>query len=148
MYERILHPTDGSEGSEAAAEHAIELARRYDASLHVVYAVRTDVVPDAGGFGVYDALEEAGQTAVDAAVERAEAAGVETVEGAIERGRPHRVIVQYADEHDVDLVVMGTHGRTGLDHYLLGSVAEKVVRTSPVPVMTVRAPEAAAETGD
>ena len=138
MYGRVLLPTDGSEGSTAAADHAIDLAKRYSASLHVLYAVETEVVPDAGTFNIYTALEGAGETAVNEAVERAEAAGVESVEASIERGRPHRVIVQYVDDNDVDIVVMGTHGRTGIDRYLLGSVAEKVVRTCPVPVLTVR----------
>lgn len=61
------------------------------------------------------------------------------VETDVRRGNPHREILDYADEHAVDLVVMGTHGRTGLDRYLLGSVTEKVVRLSNVPVLTVRA---------
>jgi nucleotide-binding universal stress UspA family protein len=60
---------------------------------------------------------------------------------AVESGTPHSVILRYADEADADLVVMGTHGRTGVERYLLGSVAEKVVRLSDVPVMTVRADE-------
>ena len=57
-------------------------------------------------------------------------------------GAPYRAVVDYADAEDVALVVMGTHGRTGLQRYLLGSVTEKVVRTAGVPVLTVRAPEA------
>lgn len=137
MYERILHPTDGSEGSDAAADHAIDLATRYDASLHAVHAVDTSVAPETNVVGVFEQLEEAGRAAVDRVVERAEAAGVDAVEGSVERGRPHRVILDAVDDHDVDIVVMGTHGRTGIDRYLLGSVAEKVVRTSPVPVLTV-----------
>jgi len=141
MYEHILHPTDGSEGSAAAASHAIDLAKRYGASLHVLYVVETDMVPDADTFNIYTALEGAGETAVDEAVERAKEAGVESVRASIARGRPHRAIEQYVEDEDVDLVVMGTHGRTGIERYLLGSVAEKVVRTCPVPVLTVRAPE-------
>jgi len=141
MYERILLPTDGSEGSAAAADHAIDLATRYGASLHVVYVVDTELVPDSGTFNLYVALEGAGETAVEDIAVRARDAGVESVESSIEQGRPHRAILEYADEHAVDLVVMGTHGRTGIERYLLGSVAEKVVRTCPVPVLTVRTPE-------
>ena len=141
MYERILHPTDGSEGSMAAADHAIELAERYGATLHSVYAVNTTVGPEAGVVGVFDALEEAGREAIEDFEARASAAGIESVEGSVVSGRPHQVILDYVDDHDVDLVVMGTHGRTGLDRYLLGSVAEKVVRSCPVPVLTVRSPD-------
>ena len=68
--------------------------------------------------------------------------GVETIETAISHGIPYRAILAAIDEADADLVVVGTHGRTGIDRYLLGSVAEKLVRTAPVPVRTVRAPEA------
>ena len=141
MYERILHPTDGSEGSMVAADHAIELATHHGAALHTVYAVNANVGPEAGVVGVFDALEEAGREAIDEVVERAESAGVETVEGSVATGRPHQVILDYVDDNDVDLVVMGTHGRTGLDRYLLGSVAEKVVRSCPAPVLTVRSPD-------
>ena len=140
MYERILHPTDGSEGSAAAADHAIDLAKQYDATLHSVYAVNANVGPEAGVVGVFEALEEAGHEAIDAFEARAAAAGIESVEGAVVDGRPLQAILDYVDDHDVDLVVMGTHGRTGLDRYLLGSVAEKVVRRCPVPVLTVRSP--------
>lgn len=137
MYERILVPTDGSEGAERAAEHAVELAAAFGADFHALYVVQTDVGPDAGIAGAFDAAEVAGQGAVDDALRRAEAAGLATVEGTVEQGAPHRVINAYVDDHDIDLVVMGTHGRTGLARYLIGSVAEKVVRTADVPVLTV-----------
>jgi nucleotide-binding universal stress UspA family protein len=140
MYDRILVPTDGSEGTEGAVDHAIDLATTYDAALHALYVVDTNVHVDGSAAGTFDAIESAGRRAVDEVLERAEAAGVETVEGAVVEGTPHRAILDYADEHAVDLVVMGTHGRTGLDRYLLGSVAEKVVRLSDAPVLTVRIP--------
>jgi len=140
MYDRILVPTDGSDGTRAAVEHAIDLATTYDAALHVVYVVDTDVGLDASIPGTLDALEEAGEDAVDEVIRQAEAAGVDAVEGVVARGTPHEAVLEYADEHDVDLVVMGTHGRTGLDRYLLGSVTEKIVRLSDAPVLTVRMP--------
>ena len=71
-------------------------------------------------------------------IEQAEDDGVETIEGMVSQGSPHRAILDYIEDQDIDLVVMGTHGRTGLDRYLLGSVTEKVVRLSDAPVMTVR----------
>jgi nucleotide-binding universal stress UspA family protein len=140
MYDRILAPTDGSDGTRAAVEHAIDLATTYDAALHTIYVVDTNVGLDSSIPGTLDALEEAGENAIDAVIRRAEAAGVDTIEGVVARGTPHRAVLDYVDEHDVDLVVMGTHGRTGLDRYLLGSVTERVVRLSDAPVLTVRMP--------
>lgn len=143
MYSRILIPTDGSEGSDEAAKHAIDLATTYDAALHTIYVIQTDVGPDAGMVGVFDALEEAGKNAIEGVIGQAEAADVETVEGSLAEGTPHRAILDYVEEHGIDLIVMGTHGRTGIDRYLLGSVTEKVVRMADVPVLTVSIPESA-----
>ena len=137
MYREILVPTDGSRGSLEAADHAIDLATTVDAGVHALYVVQTAVGTDADMAGVYEAFEEVGQDAVDAVVERAESAGVSTVVGSLAYGSPHEAIREYADEHDIGLIVMGTHGRTGLDRYLIGSVTEKVVRTADVPVLTV-----------
>ena len=140
MYEQILLPTDGSEGTRGAVEHAINLATTYDAALHTIYVVDTNVGIDASVPGTLDTLEEAGENAIDDVIQQAEAAGVKTTEGVVARGTPHQAILDYIDEHDIDLVVMGTHGRTGLDRYLLGSITEKVVRLSDAPVLTVRMP--------
>jgi nucleotide-binding universal stress UspA family protein len=136
MYDQILVPTDGS----GAVEHAIDLATTYGATLHTIYVVDPNVGVDASVPGTFDALEAAGETAIDEVIQQAEAAGVDSIEGAVAQGAPHRAILEYVDDRDVDLVVMGTHGRTGLDRYLLGSVTEKVVRLSDAPVLTVRMP--------
>ncbi len=147
MYAKILVPTDGSEGTHAAVEHAIGLATTFDAALHTLYVVDTTVGIDASVPGTIDALEEAGERAIDEVIRQAEAGGVETIEGAIAQGSPHQAILEYIDRKAIDLVVMGTHGRTGLDRYLLGSVTERVVRLSDAPVLTVRMlPESGAET--
>jgi nucleotide-binding universal stress UspA family protein len=82
-------------------------------------------------------LRERAESVVESVAERAADAGVETVT-AVEPGVPDDVVVEYAADHDCDLVVMGTHGRTGLQRYLLGSVTERTVRRSSVPVLTVR----------
>lgn len=140
MYQKILIPTDGSERSLVAADHAIDLAKTYNAELHTVYVVETDLVPDTGLGAVIDALERVGEEAVAEVTEKAEQAGASSVTGHVRRGTPHRQILEYVDEHDIDLVVMGTHGRTGLSRYLLGSVTEKVVRAADIPVMTVSGP--------
>lgn len=137
MYNDILIPTDGSEGSMAAVDQAIELTNANDATLHTLYVVQTNIGSDEGLAGAYQAFEEAGEAAIDAVIERAEAAGVGAVESSIAHGTPHRAIIEYVEDRGIDIVVMGTHGRTGLDRYLLGSVTEKVVRLSPVPVLTV-----------
>jgi nucleotide-binding universal stress UspA family protein len=142
MYERILVPTDGSECAEAAVDHAVDLASKYDAEVHVLYVV--DVRVSGQGEWALDAeaVHEAGQDHGDAVVERVaegiRSAGVEATT-AVRTGIPGNEIRDYAAEADCDLVVMGTHGRTGIDRYLIGSVAERIVRTADVPVMTVRA---------
>ena len=137
MYETILHPTDGSEASMAAADHAIELAAENRAVLRFLYVV------DASSFAADDFsgvllenLERNGRAALDDLAERAEAAGVDAVT-AVETGTPHREILAAAEEWGADLIVMGTHGRTGLDRFLLGSVSGRVVRTTDVPVLVV-----------
>ena len=142
MYDTILVPTDGSAAVVEAVERAVDLAERYDATVHALYVVDSSAYGtlDMSTSVVVDALEDEGETAVSYVAEEAEAAGV-PVETAVVTGTPHRTIMDYIDDHDVDMVVMGTHGRRGFDRFLLGSVTEKVVRTAPVPVMTVRVPD-------
>jgi nucleotide-binding universal stress UspA family protein len=142
MYDTILVPTDGSSAVVEAVERAVDLAERYDATVHALYVVDSSAYGtlDTSTSVVVDALEDEGETAVTYVADQAEAAGV-PAETAVLSGTPHRTIMNYVDDHDVDLVVMGTHGRRGFDRFLLGSVTEKVVRTAPVPVMTVRVPD-------
>jgi Universal stress protein UspA and related nucleotide-binding proteins len=146
VYTDILVPTDGSTASATAVEHAIDLASHYDATLHVLYVV--DVTGysalEVGADVVANALEEEGEDAVGDVISAAEAKDIATV-SMIEHGTPHRAIIDYATAEAVDLVVMGTHGRTGVGRFLLGSVTERVVRTSPVPVLTVRGDDAMGE---
>ena len=139
MYEEILVATDGSPTARRAVDHAVELAADFDAHLYVVYVVDATAYgfADARSDLVRDALTDEGEAAVESAVEAAEAAGVEA-ESVVVTGSPARDIVAYATDHGVDLLVVGTHGHRGLDRLLLGSVAERVVRTAPMPVLTVR----------
>lgn len=142
MYDTVLVPTDGSDDALRAAEHGAALARAFDATLHLLHVVdlRAAGGPfDAGGLGekFRERLRaDAGETidATQAAISLPE--GLRT---AIEEGPPVRTIHEYADEHDVELVAMGTQGRTGVDRFVAGSVAEGVVRQATVPVLTVRA---------
>jgi nucleotide-binding universal stress UspA family protein len=143
MYDTILVPTDGSPAAEAAVDHAIELASTFDATVHALYVVDVALYSslEAGVDAVVEALERDGADAVESVRDRCAAAGVET-ETDVLVGTVHRSIRDYVDEHDVDLVVMGTHGRQGIERFLLGSVTERTVRLSDVPVMTVRADDA------
>ena len=139
MYSQILVPTDGSPASDAAIEHAIDLARQYDATLHALYVVDGAAYStlEAGAQVVVDALESEGEEATRRVAAAAERAGV-GCETTVATGTAYSAIRDYVDERAIDMVVMGTHGRKGLDRYLLGSVTERVVRTSDVPVLTVR----------
>lgn len=139
MYETILLPTDGSDAGEGAVENAFDLARQYGATVHVIHVVEPFYTLNEGLTGMYDVLEREGQQVLDDLAARAEEAGIDAVTE-LRMGTPHEEILDYAEEHDADVVVMGTHGRTGLDRYLVGSVAERVVRLCDAPVLTVHPP--------
>jgi nucleotide-binding universal stress UspA family protein len=139
MYDRILVPTDGSPEVDAVIDHAAGLAAAHDAALDALYVVNTAGyagLPGDGAIGGLDALmNEQGEAALERAAEHA---GDRLSERVLVEGTPSAEIVDYADETGCDLIVMGTHGRGGIDRLLLGSVAERVVRTSSIPVLTVR----------
>jgi nucleotide-binding universal stress UspA family protein len=141
MYQDILLPTDGSDGMVAAAEHAGELATTYDATVHVLSVADTRNRFESPSAGIStEVWTESERERATEAVEETVASLPDdvTVERVVEEGVPKTEILSYVDDNDVDVVVMATHGRTGLDHYLIGSVTEKVVRRSPVPVLSVR----------
>ncbi|TKX79473.1 universal stress protein [Halorubrum sp. SD626R] len=141
LYDRILVPTDGSAEGERAVAHALDLAAVHGAAVHAIHVVdsaRYAGMPmEASWEGVGELLRGDADEAVDAVEGLAAGTDVD-VETAVVEGSPSREIVRYAEGNDCDLVVMGTHGRGGIDRLLLGSVAEKVVRGSAVPVLTVR----------
>lgn len=148
--ERILFPTDFFPCADQALEHAIYLSRRYGAELHALHAVVLHA-DDPHNFaahvkGLEEAqlrVEELAGTRMREAFHDRDAADVRVV---TERRRGFSaadVILDYADEKEVDLVVMGTHGRRGLGHLFLGSVAEEVVRLATCPVLTIRERRAA-----
>ena len=138
MFDRILVPTDFSVSSDAALELARTFRTTFGGSLHLLH-ITTDVLvpPHAAGHHRENQL-----AAVKALRERltAEDRGSHSVIRLVERANPAQAIKDYARSAGIGLIVMGTHGRGGVAHFLLGSVAEAVVRTAPCPVLTVRAP--------
>ncbi len=142
MYDHVLVPTDGSERALAALEHATSLANQYDATLHTIHVVQATGIADALDSdqfeNVIERIEDAGEEAVETVVEQARAVDVREVESAVVRGIPAEEIVQYVDQEDIDVVVMATAGRTRDEREMVGSVTERVIRTSPAPVFSVR----------
>ena len=139
----ILFATDFSESSDYAFGHALSLARRYNARLFLLHVINEPV--DLRGFYAphisFDKLEEEIQEAAQLMMEKfcqSHLRGYDNYEVAIVPGIAYDEVLKKATEVSADLIVMGTHGRTGLDHMLFGSTAEKVVRKSTIPVMSIR----------
>lgn len=140
-FESVLVATDGSAPATRAATHGVDLAAALDARLHVLSAV-DDASSTLGSFADEEAKErreQGAREAIAAVAEQAANAGVEDVETHVVHDSPADAIVDTVEAHDIHAVVLGTTGRQGLDRILLGSVAEKTVRTCPVPVITVAA---------
>ncbi len=141
--QKILLPTDFSNYSAAATKYACELATKFDAELHILHTLEShlSLTPTFGlGLDLPKYVSES-----KAAVEKSRAgvldpkweAGRKVVKATVE-GSPKTEIIAYARKQNIDLIVLATHGRSGLAYVLMGSVAESVVRTAPCPVLTVR----------
>jgi len=142
---RLLTPTDFSDFSKQALHYAVEFARSFRAELHLVnvvepYAYPADMFGQVGMVDVENALEKAAHEEIANWQKNNIPEGITSV-AAVLHGRPFSEIIRYAQEHQIDLLIMGTHGHSGIDHFLLGSTAEKVIRKAPCPVLTVRAQE-------
>ncbi|WP_121744953.1 universal stress protein [Natronorubrum halophilum] len=137
MYQDLLLATDGSDSARQATEHAIALAGQLDATVHIV-SVSEDGPHSSEKRDEMraDPEDEAVQTVEEA--ERAAAKEGLEVTTTVRHGVAQEEIVDMAETNGMDLIVMGTHGRTGLDHLIVGSVAEEVVRNASIPVVTVR----------
>lgn len=139
----ILFPTDFSQGARAAMDHALSLARDYRAKLVLLYVIQDISIAEwyiPSSLSVTDLVEDMEKSAwkeMDKWGAEAQAS-TENVEKMVVRGVPFVEIIRTAKDRNADLIVIGTHGRTGIDHMLFGSTAEKVVRKSPCPVLTVR----------
>lgn len=139
MYTDILVPTDGSAGMERVTEHAVGIARLCEATVHSLYVVDETAyatVPDDARDQVRETLQDDGESATKAIAERVLENELDATRE-VRWGDPAAVIITYAVENGVDLIIMGTRGKTGFERYMLGSVAEKVVRGSPIPVLAV-----------
>ncbi len=139
----ILFPTDFSNGARAAMDHVVSLARDYQARLILLYVIQDISIAEwyiPSSLSVADLIEDMQKSAWH----EMEKWGAEIspkvkgIEKMVVRGVPFVEIIKTAREKNADLIVIGTHGRTGIDHMLFGSTAEKVVRKAPCPVLTVR----------
>lgn len=140
---KILAPTDFSEHACSALAYARTFANRWDAELHLLNVIEPTVFPTEAGLtpmgmiNLDSELTEAAERAMGELIKREELQGARLVT-AIAHGRASSGIIDYARENGIDLIVIATHGRTGIEHLIFGSTAERVVRESPCPVLTVR----------
>jgi nucleotide-binding universal stress UspA family protein len=142
---RILVPVDFSEPSRIALEYAAELARGFGAKLDVlhVWEAPTFIAPGSfvamgnSGMELVEMVRTSADSALDDFVSSARRRGLEIAAARTEMGHPAHAITEAAARGGYDLLVLGTHGRSGMSHILLGSVAERVLRHAPCPVLTV-----------
>ncbi|WP_458209566.1 universal stress protein [Haladaptatus sp. NG-SE-30] len=142
MGKRILVPTDGSEQSKKALEHVLTEFPDADVTIiNIIDPIDVGYTSTVGMPGYSEEWYEESKANAEALFEDAQEIADEydvTLSTETELGRPSQTIVEFAEEHDFDQIVMGSHGRSGVSRILLGSVAETVVRRSPIPVTVVR----------
>ncbi len=145
MFKKILFPTDFSEGSSAAVPYVKDLASKYGAKVYVLHVVY-DVAKSSGWYlptvdleSFFSEIHASAEKGLERFVSET-MGSIPGVEKAVVSGLPFEEIIGYVREKGIDLVVMGTHGRSGIDRVLFGSTAARVVRSAPCPVMTVRMP--------
>jgi universal stress protein A len=144
-FEKILLATDFSDYSEVACDYALTLAETFGSSLYILHIINEPV--DLRGFYVpnisFEQLEKEIETGATEMLDKfckENLKEFDRYEKEIITGVPYEEIVRVAKEKEISMIVIGTHGRTGLDHLIFGSTAERVVRTAPCPVMTIRIP--------
>ncbi|MFB6283874.1 MAG: universal stress protein [Halobacteria archaeon] len=137
MFKDILLATDGSEDAKEATDYAIDIAEKYDANLHAVYAVDTGFIGDDRDLRKYfRRMRKTGDEIMEEVQKAADESELDLKTEVIEM-EPHYAVLKYTDEYDIDLIVMGAEGQTGVRR-ILGGVTDKVTRLSDVPVLTVR----------
>ncbi len=146
-FKKILFATDFSENSKYALPFALSLAQKYDAKLYIMHVVQQPSYP----LGMYaeisfDAMDKYNRSIAESTekeikkIKETELGDFKNFETVVVGGTPFLEILRTAKDKAVDLIVLGTHGRTGLDYVIFGSTAEKVVRRSPCPVLSIRLP--------
>lgn len=150
MYDTILVPVDGSEQSERATDHAIEIAEKFESTVHALYVIddryagrASEAVSELSRNSperqaIEQQREQAGGKLTDSVLERARERGIDA-ESAVESGDPADVITDYAEDKEIDVIVLGARGRSAVGKFLLGDVAGKVARHATTPVLLVRA---------
>jgi nucleotide-binding universal stress UspA family protein len=142
----ILFPTDFSEGSAEALKYAVEFANRYGAKLYVLHVIY-DIAKASGWYvphvsmdAIYKDIQEGAKKELDNFGVN-ELGGLKNIERIVQTGVPYQEIMSCAVKNKIDMIIIGTHGRTGIDRILFGSTAAQVVRNAPCPVLTVRIPK-------
>ena len=142
MFKKILYPVDFSEHTEGIVEYGVAIARKFDAEFHLLH-----VIPNLNYFTPYESfLTPENMVAIERSIESEverdlnkiiENIGIPVIK-VVKTGVIFMEIIDYIKTEKIDLVVMGTHGRSGIEHILIGSVAEKIVRKAPCPVLTIK----------
>jgi len=139
LFKKILIATDGSKRTQNAVETGIELAKQHKSKVYAIYVVDTvtftSIPMDVTWENMYQLLKDEGEEAVSRVKEAAQGVDVET---RVLEGNPAVELTKFAKDNGVELIVVGTLGKSGIDRLLLGSVAEKVVRIAPCPVMVIK----------
>lgn len=140
---KILFPTDFSEGASNALPYAVEIAKKYGARLYMLHIIY-DIATASGWYVPHASFDEMYKELEAGAKKELERFGLEQIrdlkdiEYTVMRGIPYEEILKFAKEKGIDLIIIGTHGRKGIDRVLFGSTAERVVRNAECPVLTVR----------
>lgn len=140
FYRKLLIATDGSKYIKKVVDYGIDFANNTGAKLHAIFVADTmaySSIPLSSPMEyAYSILRHEGEVAIKDVTDMVEAAGLE-IEGIIAEGHPADEIIKYAEKNSIDLIMMGTLGKSGLDRFLLGSVADKVIRNSKIPVIVI-----------
>ncbi|WP_136600889.1 universal stress protein [Salinigranum halophilum] len=138
MYRSVLIPTDGSTGADRGVTAGLDIAKQYDATVHALYVVDERIYGETPALSDtelrFEQLETEGEGYLDDIVERGSAVGLD-VQTSVQRGMPYDIITSYAEENDIDLIVMGRHGASAHPAPHIGSCTDRVLRMATVPVL-------------